>query len=64
MPHSAAEGEAMISGNIHERSHRPSDETLTTFWEDVKAGLWVWLVIVAVAAAVLWHYANWSVLDL
>jgi hypothetical protein len=54
----------MISGSIHERSHRPSNETLMTFWEDVRAGLWVWLVIVAVAAAVLWHYADWSALDL
>jgi hypothetical protein len=41
---------------------RPANEV--TFWEDVKAGLWVWLVIVGVAIAVLCHYANWSALDL
>jgi hypothetical protein len=57
----------MISGKIHERSQpqpaRPANETVT-FWEDVRAGVWVWLVIIAVVIAVLCHYANWSALDL
>jgi hypothetical protein len=34
-----------------------------TFWEDVKAGFWGWLVAIAVAIAVLCHYAHWSVFE-
>jgi hypothetical protein len=61
------EGEAMISGNMHERSQpRPSRSANepVTFWEDVKEGVWVWLVILAVVIALLCHYADWSALGL
>jgi hypothetical protein len=46
----------MTTGNMHERSQprpsRPANEPVT-FWEDVKAGFWVWLVVIAVAIAAL-----------
>jgi hypothetical protein len=65
-PH-CCKGGAMTSGNMHERSQpRPSRSANepVTFWEDVKEGVWVWLVILAVVIALLCHYANWSALGL
>jgi hypothetical protein len=47
---------------IDVRRPRPANEMMT-FWEDVKSGFWVWLVIIAVAIAVLCHYADWSVFE-